>query len=86
MKRYHMGYVQEPENLKRGKAYAFRTHHGYFSSGHDSMTYIPQSVCIVGETNDVGNTLFYIPCWVLAQKGVHPNQLDNFGWQQDVSM
>ena len=86
MKRYYKGYVTEPENLKRGKAYAFRTSHGYFASGHETLTYIPQSVCVVGETNDVGNTVFYIPCWVLAQKGVDPMQLDNFRGCEVVAM
>ena len=86
MKRYHMGYVENPESLMRGKAFAFRTKRGQLFSDHDTLTYIPQSVCIVGETNDVGNTLFYIPCWVLAKKDVHPMQLDNFRWQEDVTM
>lgn len=86
MKRYYMGYVENPDGLKRGKAFAFRTRHGYFGSGHDTITYIPQSVCIIGETNDVGNTRFFIPCWILRQKGIDPNQLDNFRGCEEVTL
>lgn len=72
-KKYYVGYMSAQILANHSTTKAFYTEYarGNWASGHNTMTWIPKSICRFDEPNECGNVKVYIPVWFFTK-----NQLD----------
>lgn len=68
-KYYEYGFAPSGET---DKAYCF----DFSLNGINTVTHewFPKSQCILGEQNEVGNRIIWIPAWLISQKNINPQR------------
>lgn len=68
MKRY-LNYVIYIDTLNNGTEKAFRLEidDGRWSGGRNQQIWVPKSICVIGEFNDVGWCRILIPQWFFVK-------------------
>lgn len=79
---YYAGIINAKILDAHSTAKAFYTEYdrGNWASGHNSMVWIPKSICQFGEPNEFGNLVVRVPAWFFNRNSLEYRRCIDIQW------